>query len=178
MPSSLFYPIEGISKGLKTIDPVHAVIHDGQHYIAEHYVSVGTGTAASVLIVPPVGATRYIHFNAYLGTNLAGVLQFSEDPNASGGTSIVPFNSNRPQSINYPNPVVITHTPTYVSSGTVMETLIATSTGAPYISLGTGNNNPSREYILESGKTYLLRFVSDVAANRVLIKMAYYYKDI
>lgn len=173
MPSSLFFPTESISGSLKTIDPVHEIIHKGQHYVADHYLSVGTATAVSILLTVPTAASkRYMHFSAQVICGTSGVLTFSKDPNASGGTTLVSINSNGQQRVNKPDPMVLAHTVTYVSSGTTIETLICASAASMYTPLAGG-----REYILEVDHTYLLRFVSDTAANRVNIKTAYYYRD-
>lgn len=172
MPSSLFMPQDGMSASLKTMDPIHGIIHEGQHYTRDHYLSVGTGTAVTVMITPPAITTKLVHFYATILTSGAGVLTFSKDPNASGGTTLAGANNNQMQIVNKPDPNVCKHTVTYVSSGTVLETIICNSGMTVYRQLGDG-----REWILGYNATYLLRFVSDIAANRVNLKLQYYYRD-
>lgn len=176
MSTSRAMPTEGVTGARKVIDATHEVIHSGQFYTADHFVSVGTGTAVTVLITPPASSTsRYVHFRAAVQTNLAGVFTFSEAPNASGGSALAAANNFRDQKVNKPDPVVLTHTVTYVSSGTILETILFSSSGSALVN--QGGNNPQYEWILERGNIYLMRFVADAAATRVVFKPTYYYRD-
>jgi len=178
MPSSLFYPQDLLTGLSKTMDPVHSIIHDGQHYTADHYVSVGTGTAVTVLITPPAaGSGRYIHFIAGVTANNTGVFTFSENPNASGGTTLVSANNYRDMAIDKPDPVVLAHTVTYTSSGTVLETILSTGVSTNQSTVG-GSATQRNEWLLKGGATYLMRFVADNAATRVNFKLTYYYREV
>lgn len=177
MPSSLFYPQDLLTGIPKSMDPVHSVIHDGVHYTADHYVSVGTGTAVTVMITPPAtGSGRYIHFIAGFQANNAGVLTFSENPNASGGTTLVSYNNNRPQRVNKPDPVVLKHTVTWTSSGSILQNIIVAGASTNQAVVG-GVGGMRNEWILEPGSIYLLRFVADNASTRTVITCEYYYRD-
>lgn len=172
-----FNPRDEYSGNIRTIDPVHSVIHLGVHFTADHFVTVGTVTAVSVLITPPAaGSGRYIHFIAGFQSNNSGVLTFSENPNASGGTTLTSANNNRLTKIEKPDPVVLKHSITFTSSGTVLENIIVAGASTNQAVIG-GNGVQRNEWILEGGSTYLLRFVADNASTRAVIKCEYYYRD-
>jgi len=174
MPSSAFFPQDGISGHLKTIDPVHAIIHDGKYFTATHYVTVGTGTAVTVLVTPPLAATGYeLHFTAEITTNNAGVLQFCENPTASGGTAVVSYNHRRGSAI--VTPATIVHTATVATVGTVLETFITSGTSTNKVTIGMEGGQRD-EWIPDPADTYLFKFVADNASTRVLIKCKYYYR--
>jgi hypothetical protein len=165
------------SLGLKTVDDSTSIINDGQYFTANHYVSVGNATAVTVLITPPASSSsRYIFFNAAVQSNLSGVFTFSEAPNASGGSAITSINNYRDKKVSNPDPVVLGSTVTYVSSGTIIETILFSSSGSNLVNLG--GNNPKHKYVLERGNLYLMRFVADAAATRVNFVLTYFYRDL
>lgn len=178
-PTSIKDPIDSISQNLKIIDPVHAVIHDGQHYTANHYVTVGTATAVTVLITPPAaGSGRFVHFVAGVTTNNAGVFTFSEDPVTTGGTTLVSANNYRNEQVDHPDPVVLKHSVTVdaASIGTVLETFITADASTNQFTVG-GSNLQRNEWLLAGGKNYLMRFVADNASTRTVFNLTYYYRD-
>jgi len=178
-PVDIHAPIDSISQCMKTIDPVHAVIHDGQHYTANHYVSVGTGTAVTVLITPPaVGSGKFIHFIAGVTTNNAGVFTFSENPVTTGGSTLVSYNNYRDKQVDYPDPVVLKHSVTVdaASIGTTLETFITAGASTNEFTVG-GSNLQRNEWLLGAGGTYLMRFSADNDSTRVVFNLTYYYRD-
>jgi len=175
MPTSAFLPTDSISQARSIIDPVHEAVHDAIYYTAHHLVTVGTATAATLLITPPAEETGYkLHFTADIITNNAGIITLSESPNASGGTVIVSYNHFREVGEN--SPATITHTATYVSAGTVIDTFISSGTSTNQVKIGTDDGSVD-EWIPDPSKLYLIRFVADNAATRVLMKCRYYYRS-
>lgn len=178
MPSNLFSPTEAISKSLKIIDPVHGVIHDGTHFTACHQVSVGTGTAVTVLIKTPLATTgKYIHFVANVESNKEITWELSEAPNASGGTALASNNNNRLTANT--DPVVLTHTCTYTSSGTILESHTAGSgTGVPSVSKTGGGTEARNEWLLKPDTFYLVRAIAKNADTVINIVLPYYYRTV
>jgi hypothetical protein len=173
---SRYLPLDQISGNQRTIDPVHAVIHDGVHFSADHYVTVGTGTAVTVLITPPAASTdKYIHFSASFQANNSGVFTFSEDPVTTGGSALTASNNYRGSAIT--DPVTLKHTVTVAagSIGTVLQTLIVQGASTNQVTTGGGAKHDN-EWLLDPTKNYLVRFVADNAATRVVVNLDYYYR--
>jgi len=171
----IYLPREQYSGNLRTIDPVHGEIHAGTYFTATHFVTVGTGTAATVLITPPAAGTgKYLHFNAEIITSNSGIVQWCENPVASGGTVVTSYNHLRSSSI--VNPATIVHTPTVATIGTVLDTFIAAGTSTNQVVIGVSAGQRD-EWLPKNDRTYLIKFVADNAATRVLIKCEYYYRD-
>ena len=171
-----FLPTEDISGSRKIIDPVHAVIHDGVHFTANHYVSVGATTAVTVLIVPPGTATgQFIHLAAEFGANNSGVFQWCESPVTTGGTTLVSYNNDRASTNT--DPVTLKHTVTVdaASIGTVLQTIIVQGQATNQTKVGGGGKHDN-EWILDPSKSYLVRFVADNASTRVTVDLDYYYR--
>lgn len=151
-----------------TIDYVHAKIHGGESFVATHSVSVGTATAVSVLITPPM--SERIHLDYSVEATNSGTWTFSEAPGASGGSALVSFNRDRDSSNS--SGVLISHTVTYASSGTVMESHCIGTAGHGDSSGGSGQSR--HEFVLSTTKQYLLRFVAFNAATNVAVNLSFY----
>ncbi len=153
------------------IDLVHTRIHKGDHWVATHSVIVGTGTAASVLITAPVSTTAIMHFVYSVVSSNAGIATFSEAPNASGGTAIIAYNSSRDTSGSAN--AIITHSATWLSSGTILENF---TLGGANAGTRVGDSGEGRvEWVLGSEKLYLVYFVATNATTTVDIN-AYWYE--
>jgi len=173
---SRWLPIDEISGNQRTIDPVHGVIHDGVHFTASHYVSVGTATAVTVLITPPGTATnQIIHFAAEFQAANSGVFTFSEDPVTTGGSTLDSYNNHRDSVIT--DPVALKHTVTVdaASVGTVLQTMIVQGASTNQVVTGGGGKHDN-EWMLDPTKNYLVRFAADNAATRVVVNLTYYYR--
>jgi hypothetical protein len=169
--SDRWYPTDKYG-GRITVDSPHAVNHSGRHWEASHTVSVGTATAASILITNGSYDSHFVF--AVMATN-AVTYAFSEAPNASGGTPVVSYNNNRPHGIGS-SPITVTHTPTYVSSGTVLQNF-AVGTAGLGNSTGGGAGEARNEWILDPGVLYLVRVTALNAATTVVINTATYELD-
>lgn len=166
-------PRESISGNRPTIDPPHERVHAGKHFTAYHEVTVGTGTAASILFTTPAATVGYIHFVCSVESDKAVDWTFSEAPNASGGTAITSQNNNRNSSTTDPL-TAITHTCTYTSSGTVLENHIA-GTNQPATKLG-GTAEARNEWLLLPETQYLIYAVAAAADTKINFVVPYYYR--
>ena len=111
---------------LDVIDRDHASIVRGRHWTATHTETSVGGTVVSVLIAAPASGTYDLEIAVEI--DAASTWAFSEVPEASGGTVITGICNNRTSDT--ADPLTITHTPTYISSGTVLENhLTSTITG-------------------------------------------------
>ena len=172
------YPQDGLSGNIKTIDPVHCMIHDGVHFTASHQVTIGTATAATVLFQTPASSqSMTIHFVCGVEADKEVTWTLSEAPNASGGSALVSYNNNRKSDIT--SPATLTHTPTYVSSGTVLESHVAGSgTGSPASSKVGGESENRNEWDLKNDTLYLIRVAALNATTIVNIVIPYYYRTV
>ena len=170
---------EGSVDAVPVIDYVHQKIHEGHCFTANHYVSVGSGTAVTVLITPPAaGSGREMHFVGSFQSNNTGVFTLSENPVTTAGTLLTALNNDRAEAVNHPDPMVLSHTVAVgaASVGTVLETIISTSTATAQQKIGaTGETR--NEWILDGAYRYLMRFVADNASTRVVFTLNYYYED-
>jgi hypothetical protein len=169
VPTSIFYPIESRSGSRKTIDIEHAKIHNGLTWVASHSVSVGTGTAVSVMVTTPASGTYHLTYEVEASNTLT--YTFSEAPNASGGTTIA--SANRLRTGGGTDTLTLKHTVTYTSSGTVLERHLNGSTGVP--SKSTGGSSGSRaEWILAASTSYLVYATAGNAGTTVNVNLDYY----
>ena len=157
------------SGAVPMIDIANTEVHLGLHWTAA--TTQAGGSAVNVLITAP--ATLIYHFVAEVDVTGAAALVWSVNPNASGGSAITSFNNNE----NSSNTSLLTHTlaPTYVSSGTIIETWYVGSAtgnaGQPMI-LG-GSSGLGREWTLGLSSVHLLR-VEPAASCQTSIRMYYY----
>lgn len=144
MPSNLFEPIDGHGARPVKLFPENQITRSDL-FTATHSVAVGTATAVTVLITIP--ATDEYMVRVAVDTNDAVTWTFSTGPTASGGTAITAANNNRGSSATLG--ATVTHTATYVASGTVLETHYAT----------TGIKSMSGWWQLAASTLYLVRGV-------------------
>jgi len=167
----------GSAEAIPTIDYGHQKIHEGYHFTAFYYVTVGASTAVTVLITPPAaGSGREIHFLCGISTNNTGIFTFSENPVTTAGTLLTSANNYRSEAVDFPDPVVLSHTCTVdaASVGTVLETILTNTTTRANVSQGSAIRD---EWILDGTYRYLMRFAADNAATRVIFHLSYYYED-
>jgi hypothetical protein len=171
MSSPVFNPIDGMTGYRPVIDARHALTHEGYSFCATHTVGVGTATVASILIqTPSTGGITY-HLNTFVETRVSASVAWtlSEAPNASGGTAVTPLNMNR-QSTSTTG-CIITHTPTYVSAGTIMWN---GNQGVTPSDHGGMWGNSNLEWILKRDTLYLVRVTAYTAASSVVINAVWY----
>jgi hypothetical protein len=133
-------------------------------YTATHTVSIGTVTAATVLVTAPA-ADEYDLQVEVQASNTLSLWTLSEAPNASGGTAITPLNHNRDSALTLG--ATVAHTATYVSSGTVMENHSAAA----------GMQGLSGWWKLDAGDLYLVRCVAANAGTTVNVNARFVKRD-
>jgi len=163
MPSSLFEPVVfGARPGT---DLTRKKVSDGLMFVASHNVSVGTGTAVTVLIEAP--ATGVYHLRGQVQADKAGTWTLSSGPTTSAGTALTALNANRRSSNTCG--LTLTHTvSSYSALGTTMPTgLVGADTGPT--SLCADDIEGDGEWVLATSGTYLVRFAAAAAATNVIV---------
>ena len=146
---------DAASKGLITIDEAHHDIHDGVHFTVNYVMT--TATSATVLITNPStgGYVHLIPFVEISDKTASHTWTVSKDPGASGGSVLTAINNY----IGHENQasVVFTNAPTFVSTGTILET--------HYI--GAGNSSPFSvrgEWVMPPDSTMMIRASTGASA--------------
>jgi hypothetical protein len=156
---------------LAIIPEEHYQVHEGRSFTATHTVSVGSGTAVSVLVTTPSTGTCYVHFTYEIDANNAVAGTFSEAPNMSGGTAITAYNRDRSSAT--ASNLTIKHTcSSNQSAGTVLKNHAIS--GANAGTLLTGYYGGREEWVLGSEKDYAFRFSAVNASTTVDINMSWY----
>ena len=167
MPTKLFLPV--IQGARPTLTLAQQKIMEGLYWIAPHNVSVGTGTAVSVLIEVP--ATGVYHLAGEVQSDKAGTWTFSTGPTCSAGTVMTAYNTNR-RATDSTN-LTLTHTvSSYSAIGTGMVYGITGADSGPML-LAVGRAGEA-EWILATSGTYLVRFVAAAAATNVIVTLRYW----
>lgn len=163
----------------KTIDHLHAKIHEGLHFSTSYYEKIGAASAINMLITAPSAGAAIYHFVAEFGTDGPGILTLSKSPNATATSSMVvtAYNNNESSS----NLSTLTHVVggTYTSSGTILATyVIGGSSGVGGNKIIIGGDGAARyEWELGSESVHLLRWVADLASCRTVIRTHYYREE-
>lgn len=150
--------------GLSVTDLEARRIDEGLTFLATHTVTVGTGTAVSVLITTP--ATGTYHLIAECECKKAGTFKLSEAPNATAtaGTALTAQNVFRGNA--NADTLTLVHSGTWTSSGTVLENHVIGGISGP--------NARTRKWILASSQTYLARFTADAATSETVLNLIYH----
>lgn len=132
----------------------------GNRYTASHSVSVGTGTAVTVLFTAATTTTCYTRLCYSIESSNAITGTFSETPNASNGTAIAAYNTCR--AITASANASIEHTcASYQSVGSVLVNHAVGGTA------GIFNGGSRQEWTLATSGEYLWRFAAANAATTV-----------
>ena len=167
MPTGLFFPI--IQGTRPTLDLKTKKVMDGLHWTAPHTVSVGTGTAVTVLIEVP--AAGIYHLAGSVQIDKGGTWNFTSGPTCSAGTAMTAYNNNR-RATNTTN-LTLSHT---VSSYSTMGTALMPGTmasGSSPMSI-TGEFANETDWILATSGTYLIRLVAGGAASNAYVVLRYW----
>ena len=163
MPSQTFQPV-GVHGGRIVEDFAHDAIHAEKVWRTEDYVVLGAGSALSMLITTP--ASTNIHLVAAITTNGPGLGYIYEGPTASAGTSLTAINACR--SHTNTTECTIVRNPTVATIGTVLHNFILGAEGFKSLQ---GGDSTDQLWNLAVSTKYLLRFTSDAATCRTILKM-------
>lgn len=147
------FDVDAFSRGLVLIDTVHARIHAGVMFHADHLnLSVGAGSDLEVLFQVPSAVFPHFRFLINCGSDVE--LQLFEGATFSAaGTSMTVSNRNRNGSDSAS--CTPTHTPTITGDGTRREHMFIPGGGGPG---STGAQFAGwREWILKPSTSYLFR---------------------
>jgi hypothetical protein len=94
----------------------------------------------------------------------AGTFQLQEAPGATAGTVLTAQNIYRAST--NADTLVLAHTPTYTTAGTVLENHIIGGISGP--------NIKTRKWILAISTKYIARFTADAATSEAVMNMIYH----
>jgi hypothetical protein len=146
--------LDSNSMSFVQIDGAHQEIHKGTHYIANHYVaSLATGGVLLLYIVAPTSAAG-AHSKIFAQSTGLCEFSFYKNPTVSAqGTAVTRINRNLNFEVN--GELLVYHTPTVTSNGTLIQLTYLGSDRA----IGGGLRS-EEEFLLKSGDTYLIKIES------------------
>ncbi len=144
--------------GLRVIDQAHVKTHEGEMYVTGNIFSLASGANGDIIFT--TGATKFIHIAAKFSSNAQGRFFMYEGPTFSGGTAIVPINTNR-ISTNTAQPTLV-HTPTVTAVGTLLHDDVVPGGSGGNAQGGSGGGYARGiEFNLKASTSYLFRFTND-----------------
>lgn len=169
--------IDDITGAQNMVDYVHHEIHDETHYEVSHiFGGVTLSATAEFLMTPPATSTSgEAHTLFQVVSDIAGKVElFADVTVAANGTSIASTN-NYLKSVNTCG-CTFFHTPTSATSTTdpIFIDFIGTAQGGGILPSSGGNSERNREWILEAGNKYLLRFTNWGTSATVGVVTSYY----
>lgn len=181
----LFGQIRGDVRGIRPIavdkisnlqiilEPEHAAVHDGIHYIVEDFVSIANGENASIIIETPASPVAHFVFECYA---LDGSVEFEFRETAtatSDGTVLTPRNNNR-ISINNSS-LVFRLNPVTITDGTTLLTRSRVGSGTNPTDRAGGNKQRDKEFVLKASTKYQIKMINTAGvANNVGWSINYY----
>jgi hypothetical protein len=164
-------PDDLVPDAVVTMDLVHHEVHEGDYFGAYLYsenASVVSGVVYHVLTPNAKG----IHWDAYIESDIAGVLELWENATVSTSGAIVFARNNRRDSATS-STVLVFSQPGYTSgAGTLLDKRYVGASN-PKTEIG-GSIRNTVERILKSGEDYLIKFVPISSPNHVYIKSEWY----
>jgi len=155
-----------------TIDFISCHIKKGDGFGITYTVSIGTATAATIMLTTPSsGTARMDDFTIDIEANNAISGTLSETPNGSGGAAVTPINHNR-RSADTSDMTVVSAI-TFTSAGTVMQNFSTGSSGGNPVSDSGGATKLSKTWDLGYETVYLIKLSADNASTRVVINSSW-----
>lgn len=151
--------VEPTTNSIKTMDYAHAELHAGDHYVVRTYISITKNTSYDFLLISP-NTLKWSHIiREYDSLSSSIVASLYENTTTSAnGTSVTTYNRNR-NSTNTSS-LLIYHTPTVTTTGTLISSVIVGSgKGAG------GSNREISEIILKQNTKYLIRITEQNIAD-------------
>lgn len=152
--------IDSITRHLATITHVHHTIHEGNHFFVRDFVDLGNGATRDMLLITP-NTAKLVHLIIAIEHELEGSVKIYEGTVTSAdGIAITTINRNR-NSSGTPG-LVVTHTPTVSSAGTLLE---QDQKGSAKKFGAEGRD--AEELLLKRNTKYLLRMTNETANNNL-----------
>ena len=164
--------IDQISKSARTIDTIHAEVHEGELFTAAGSTATlaDTDTATWLMIAP--GSPIMTHTAFALTTSAGGKAELFENTNASAnGTAITPFNNKRFSDNIAALSMFVGPTVGTGSDGTLID--IKQIGGGDKGKIGAEARSEG-EWILGYGSVYMVRFTSQGGTNNVSLTSQWY----
>lgn len=152
------------------ISEPHHEIHEGDAYLVCDVQDVANGATFDYLIATP-NTTTETHFIFIVQSEAEASFQFFENPTVSTvGTAMVEYNRER-NSSNVAG-VIVTHTPTVSTTGTVA--LCNEHWGSGKAAGGEGRG--TQEWVLKTNEQYLIRLTNETTSNNQINSLINWYE--
>lgn len=166
------YPLEidSYTGALQTLDVSHHHIHEGDAFMYFDSISLGSAATQDYLITTP-DSTYYTNWLYTISGTLGFTLTLFEATDKTGTTAQTVLNKNR-NSATAARTLVHKAVQAGTTDGTQLYTLtVGTATG-PGIAGGEDRND--EEIVLKRNTKYIVRILSNAAANRINLKLSWY----
>jgi hypothetical protein len=164
-------PIKSDTKSgaLMCIDFAHHEVHAGDAFTASYTVDLAQSASADILIVVP-NTTKWAHLTWEVGVEGQAHMSLWESVTATAAANaIVAYNRDRNSAV--ASGLVITHTPTSITTGSTLIRETHMGTGEKQ----GGSRSDNEEFILKQNVKYLLRITDHSgAANYIAVKLNWY----
>ena len=158
--------------GKITIDIVHSMIHLGKHFFIGSW-DAKNDTEFVVFSVTAPDTKKEIHMTwGAAGSGILTVEVYEGSSGISGGTLVVPVNSNRRMAI--PSVAIVRKDPT-ITLGSLKDSMKVGAAGTPagFGALG-GNVGRKNELVLKRNTSYAWKFISGAASNIITYRGEWY----
>jgi hypothetical protein len=144
--------------GFITLDYNHEQIHLGHMFVFDNYGTVGDGGTLNWLITP--GTALNLHAEFGINVTGAGRVYLYENPTGSAGSALTAYNMNRDSTITCTASFASTPSITDIGGTVALMNGVYIPAGAGVANRVGGGLRSDQEFILDSGKKYLYRYVN------------------
>jgi len=157
-----YFMRDDTSDAQTTIDFPHHEIHEGDHFSAECFQTLGSGGTQAFIVTTP-NSLKMSHMLWEADTTGAMEFKLYEwGSTSTGGTSVLPVNSNRNSTTLATT--TLEYDPTIADIGTQLACKAWGVTGNPSRTIG-GEARGEHEFVLGTNRKYIYHFKSNSADN-------------
>ena len=170
-------PVDEVTGGLKTIDTVHAEIHEGETFVASYRTADGApaNDNADIEVLLRAGADLTPHLVFEIAAAGEAELEMFEGPTVNAaGTPVTAYNMNR-QATQIATMAVL-HTPTLGGDGTRI--LHKALPGGTHPRQSGSVARDDTEWNLKRDTDYMIRLINRSGANSTLGIVAQWYEHV
>jgi len=149
--------------GFITMDYNHEMIHLGNMYTVDNYGTVANGGTLQWLVTP--GTAYNLHTAFGINVTGAGRVYLYENPTGSAGSALTAYNMNRDSTATCSASFASTPSVTDIGGTVALMNGIYIPAGAGVANRVGGGLRSDQEFILDSGKKYLYRYVNISGAD-------------
>lgn len=162
--------IDDVGQALIGIDFAHHEIHEGNHYFVSGYTEKDTSETMAFALT--TNATAHVHMTWSIAASLKTNVKVYEGSTVTGGTAVIPYNSNRNSSNT--STVTLVSNPTVSGTGTLIASSGFGAVGNKLSSFG-GSTDRESEIILKTSTCYRWLITSE-DDNNVLDYIGSWYE--